>query len=424
MSSADTSERHPSARAISKLASVSVGQAHHRGLYGDGGGLFLQVSERGAKSWIFRFKKDGRLRVMGLGPAHTISLAEARERARECRKLRLDRVDPIEERRGRQVAAKLEAAKALTFAECAAAYIEAHRSGWRNAKHAAQWSATLAAYVDPVFGALPVQAVDVGLVMRAVEPIWSTKPETASRVRGRIESVLDWASARGYRAGENPARWRGHLENLLPRRSKVRRVEHHAALPYREICDFMAELRQQPGTASRALEFAILTASRTGEAIGARWDEINLAEQLWTVPGERMKAGKEHRVPLSDRAMALVAEMAAIRSGPYVFPGAKLSRALSNMALLMLLRRMGRGDLTAHGFRSTFRDWAAEATAFPAEVAEMALAHVVGDKVEAAYRRGDLFQKRRQLAEAWAAYCDSPAPSVEVVPIRANGPKE
>ena len=248
MSSADTSERRPSARVIGKLTSVSVRQAHHRGLYGDGGGLFLQVSERGAKSWIFRFKKDGRLRVMGLGPVHTISLAEARERARECRKLRLDGLDPIEERRGRQVAARLEAAKALTFAECAAAYVEAHRLGWRNAKHAAQWSATLAAYVNPIFGALPVQAVDVGLVMRAVEPIWSAKPETASRVRGRVESVLDWAAARGYRAGENPARWRGHLENLLPRRSKVRRVAHHAALPYREICDFVAELRQQPNT--------------------------------------------------------------------------------------------------------------------------------------------------------------------------------
>ncbi len=216
MSSADTPERRPVPRVVGKLTSVSVRQAHRRGLYGDGGGLFLQVSERGAKSWIFRFKKDGRLRVMGLGPVHTISLAEARERARQCRKLRLDGVDPIEKRRGRRVEARLEAAKALTFAECAAAYIEAHRSGWRNAKHAAQWSATLAAYVHPVFGTLPVQAVDVALVLRAVEPIWSTRPETASRVRGRIESVLDWAAARGYRAGENPARWRGHLENLLP----------------------------------------------------------------------------------------------------------------------------------------------------------------------------------------------------------------
>jgi integrase len=404
---------------IGKLTTLSVRQAKRRGLYGDGGGLFLQVSERGSKSWIFRFKKAGRLRVMGLGPAHTVKLAEARDRARECRKLRLDGIDPIEARRGQQLAARLEAAKTMTFAECAAAYIAAHRPGWRNAKHAKQWSATLATYVNPMLGNLSVQAVDVSLVLRVLEPIWTAKPETASRVRGRIESVLDWAAARGYRAGDNPARWRGHLENLLPARSKVRRVEHHAALAYPEIGTFMAELRQQRGIAARALEFTILTVARTGEVIGARWNEINMVERLWTVPGERMKAGKEHRVPLSDRALAIVDEMSSIRSGDYVFPGAKAGRALSNMALLMLLRRMSRGDLTAHGFRSSFRDWVAEATAFPAEIAEMALAHVVGDRVEAAYRRGDLFQKRRQLAEAWAKFCATPSSAGRVVPIRA-----
>jgi integrase len=386
------------ARLIGKLTILSVRQARRRGLYGDGGGLFLQVSESGAKSWVFRFKKNGRLRVMGLGPTHTVSLAEARDKARECRKQRLDGMDPIDARRGRQLAARLEAAKGMTFAECASAYIATHRAGWRNAKHAAQWSATLATYVDPVFGNLPVQAIDVGLVLRALEAIWTAKPETASRVRGRIESVLDWATARGYRAGENPARWRGHLENLLPRRSKVRRVEHHAALPYAELPEFMAELRLKNGAAPRALEFAILTAARTGEVIGATWAEIDLEAGLWTVPAGRMKAGREHRVPLSASAFAILPPLYEARTGDKVFP-------ISNMAMLMLLRRMGRADLTAHGFRSTFSDWCAEQTSFPSEVREMALAHVVGDKVEAAYRRGDLFEKRRQLAEAWAAFC-------------------
>ena len=228
---------------------------------------------------------------------------------------------------------------------------------------------------------------------------------------------MDWATARGFRKGDNPARWRGHLESLLPARNKVRRVEHHAALPYVELAAFMVELQGQEGVAARALEFAILTAARTGEVIGARWDEINLAERLWTVPGERMKAGKEHRVPLSDRALAIVNAMAEIRSGDFVFPGGKEGRPLSNMSLLMTMRRMGRSDFTAHGFRSSFRDWAAERTNFPSEVAEMALAHVVADKVEAAYRRGDLFQKRRQLADAWAKFCAAPAASGNVVPI-------
>lgn len=243
---------------------------------------------------------------------------------------------------------------------------------------------------------------------------------TASRVRGRIESILDWATARGYREGENPARWRGHFDNLLPARAKVRRVEHHAALPYAEIGPFMAELRAQDGVSARALEFVILTAARTGEVIGALWDGINIAERLWTIPAQRMKAGKEHRVPLSARALAIIEKMAAIRSGELVFPGGKEGRPLSNMAFLMLLRRMGRSDLTAHGFRSSFRDWAAERTNFPSEVAEMALAHAVSDKVEAAYRRGFLFQKRRQLAEAWAKFCAAaPTPAGLVAPLQA-----
>jgi integrase len=382
--------------------------------------LYVQISAGGAKSWVFRFREAGKLREMGLGPLHTIGLAEARQRAHECRKARLDGRDPIADREASRVAAKLDAAKAMTFEACAERYVAAHKTGWRNAKHAAQWTATLNAYVYPSFGTLPVQTVDVGLVLRAVEPIWATKPETASRVRGRIEAILDWATARGYRTGENPARWRGHLENLLPKRSKVRRVEHHAALPYAEIGAFMAELRQQEGVAAGALEFAILTAARTGEVIGARWTEINAPERLWAIPAERMKGGREHRVPLSDAALAIVEKMAAIRSGDFVFPGAKAKRPLSNMAFLMLLRRMRRDGSTAHGFRSTFRDWAAERTTFPAEVAEMALAHTVGDKVEAAYRRGDLFDKRRQLSGAWAKFCASPTALGSVVPLRGG----
>jgi integrase len=406
------------ARTIGKLTALAVDRAKRRGYYGDGGGLWLQVSATGAKSWVFRFKEAGKLREMGLGPVHTIGLAEAREKARECRRMRLDGTDPIEAKKAARQSQRLESAKAMTFRQCAEAYIKAHKASWRNPKHAAQWPSTLAAFVNPVFGSLPVQAVDVGHVMKVLEPIWSTKPETAGRVRGRIESVLDWATARGYRQGENPARWRGHIENLLPKKGKVRRVEHHAALPYPEIGTFIAELRQQEGVAAQALEFTILTAARTGEVIGAKWDEFDLGERLWTVPGERMKAGKGHRVPLSDAALTIVEKMAEIRQSDFVFPGGKANRPLSNMAFLMLLRRMGCGDLTAHGFRSSFRDWAAERTTFPAEVAEMALAHAVSDKVEAAYRRGDLFQKRRQLAEAWARFCATPPTTGRVVPIR------
>ncbi len=408
------------ARTIGKLTALAVNQAKRRGYYGDGGGLFLQVSASGAKSWVFRFKDGGRLREMGLGPTHTVSLAEARQKALECRKARLDGRDPIEARRAERMRLKFDAAKAMTFAACAERYIALHKAGWRNPKHAAQWPATLSTYVYPFFGLLPVQAIDVGLVMKAIEPIWVQKPETAGRVRGRIESVLDWATARGYRQGENPARWRGHLENLLPKKSKVRRIEHHAALPYAEIAVFMAELRKQEGVAARALEFAILTAARTGEVIGATWGEIDLDERLWTVPGERMKAGKEHRVPLSGAALAIVEEMRKIRRGDHIFPGPKEGRPISNMAMLMLLRRMDRGDLTAHGFRSSFRDWAAERTTFPAEVAEMALAHTVSDKVEAAYRRGDLFLKRRQLSEAWAKFCKAAPAAGQLVPIRTR----
>lgn len=373
-------------------------------MYADGGGLYLQISRSGTKSWIFRFALEGREREMGLGPLHTIGLSDARLLATEARKLKLRGEDPIEARKAERQAKRLDDARAMTFKQAAAAYIKANKAGWKNAKHAAQWEATLAAYADAIFGALPVAAVDTGLVMKALEAIWTEKPETASRLRGRVESVLDWATARGYRKGENPARWRGHLEKLLPARSKVKAVEHHAALPYRELPKFMAALRDQAGNGARALEFAILTAARTGEVIGATWDEIDLDAETWTVPKKRMKAKREHRIFLSDSALAVLKPLKEAARSNYVFPGGKDGKPLSNMAMLTTLKRMKRDDLTAHGFRSTFRDWAAEMTDYPSEVVEMALAHVVGNKVEAAYRRGDLFEKRKGLMGDWEKF--------------------
>ena len=410
-------------RHVEKLSALAVSRAKARGYLGDGGGLYLQVSTSGAKSWVFRFKDRGRLREMGLGSVHAIGLAEARKCATACRQMRLDGTDPIAVKKAGRLKAKLEAARAMTFRQCAEAYIEAHKAGWQNAKHAAQWSATLKTYAYPVFGALPVQAVDVALIAKVLEPIWKTKTETASRLRGRIERVLDWATVRGYRQGDNPARWRGHLDQLLPARSRVQKVQHHAALPYAEVGQFMAELREQVTTSALALEFLILTATRTAEVMGAIWTEIDLDAAVWTIPAERMKAKKEHRVPLSKPALAILKRLHKHRAGEFVFMGAKPGRPLSNMALLMLLERVDRSDLTVHGFRSTFRDWAAERTSYPNHVVEQALAHTIGDKVEAAYRRGDLFAKRRKLMDEWARYCAKPAPvtaASNVVPIGAR----
>ena len=411
------------ARTVGRLTALKVEKARQPGMYADGAGLYLRVTNEGTKSWVFRFMLNGRPRWMGLGPFSLVGLHEARGKALDARRLHHQRIDPIDARRAVREQERLRTARAMTFKQCAERYIEAHRSGWRNAKHAAQWAATLATYADPFIGALPVQAVDTALVMKVLEqevrdasdrppaPLWTARPETAGRLRGRIESILDWARVRGYRDGENPARWRGHLDKLLPARAKVRKVEHHAALPYHELPDFMAALRTHEGIAARALEFAILTAARTGEVIGARWSEIDLGEKLWTIPLERMKAGKEHRVPLSARAVGILEEMQPLRhldkGSAFVFPGGKPGQPLSNMAFLMLLRRMKRDDLTAHGFRSSFRDWAAERTNFPSEVAEMALAHTVSSKVEAAYRRGDLFERRRRLMTAWSTFCNT-----------------
>jgi integrase len=332
------------------------------------------------------------------------------------RKLRLDGIDPLQQKRAGRDAAAVERAKAISMRECATAYVTAHQAAWKGPANAKQWEASLATYVYPSLGALPVRDIDVGLVMRVVEPLWAEKPETANRVRRRIEAVLDWATARGHRVGENPARWRGHLETLLPARGKVQPVEHHAALPYAELGAFVAELRQQSGTATRALELLILTAARSDEVLGATWAEIDLANRVWTIPAERMKSAKEHRVPLSDAALAVLGQPGS--PSALVFPSARNGKRQYRMTLFDQLRRMGRGDLTAHGFRSSFRDWAAERSAFPAEVAEMALAHSVGTAVERSYRRGDLFDKRRQIMDAWARYCAAPSAPGEVVALR------
>jgi integrase len=408
------------ARSIERLSAAKVSNAKP-GMYCDGGGLYLQAS-LGAdgeikKSWIFRFALHGRERQMGLGSLHEISLAKARQKATDCREQVKEGIDPIDARNVSRAATAAKNAKAKKFDECAAEYITAQRAGWSNATHRQQWTNSLATYVSPVLGRLPVAAIDVDLVVKVLQPIWEKKPETASRVRGRIEAVLDWATAKKLRQGDNPARWKGNLEHLLSQRSRA--VEHYTALPYAEIGAFLAELRQNDGVASRALEFAILTATRSGEVLRARWDEIDLSSRLWTVPAGRMKAGKEHRIPLSAPAVAVLERMARVRESEFVFPGTRRA-VLSEMAMLAILKRMGRA-VTVHGFRSTFRDWAAERTNFPNEMLEMALAHAVSDKVEAAYRRGDMFDKRRKLMDAWAAYCaKSAAPIGEVVPLRAQ----
>ena len=420
------------ARAIERLTAQRVERLKkvekpQPGMYADGGGLYLRVTPEGAKNWVLRYMLDSRPRWMGLGPLSLYGLADARTRALDARRKRHEGIDPIEARRAERTRQRLDAAKAITFKQCAESYIASHGAGWRNEKHKYQWSATLNAYACPVIGALPVQAVDTPLLLKVLGPIWTTKPETASRVRQRIENILDFARVCSYRDGENPARWRGHLDKLLPARSNVRQVEHLAALPYAELPAFLGNLRNREAIAARALEFLILTAARTGEVIGARWNEIDLLDKTWTVPAALMKAHREHRVPLSTRGLAILREMQTVLhrndDNAYVFPGRKPSRPLSNMAFLMLLRRMDLDDLTVHGFRATFKTWASERTSFQNEIAEAALAHVIGDKVEQAYRRGDLFEKRRRLMQQWATFCNTAPPQESpsnVTPLHAS----
>ena len=391
-----------------KLTALKVKNLTAPGRYGDGGGLWLQVRDSHRRSWLFRYARDGKARQMGLGSTGTVSLAEARAAAEDCRRQLQAGADPLSARAAVEAVRK-SAASIVTFRSVAERYLAAHESGWKNAKHRLQWSSTLEAHAYPTIGNRSVASITTGDVMTVLEPIWHVMPETASRLRGRIESVLDYAKAREWRNGENPARWRGHISNMLPRRNKARTVQHHAALPWAKMAAFWAELSEESGTAAAALRFAILTAARTSEVVGARWSEIDIAENVWAVPAARMKAGKEHRVPLSTAAVNLLQPYAAIRStassDEFVFAGQREGKPLSTMAMAMLLRRMKRDDVTVHGFRSTFRDWCAETTEYPREVAEAALAHALADKVEAAYRRGDLFEKRKAMMEAWAAFC-------------------
>ncbi len=405
---------------VKPLTAVDV-RSKPPGRHGDGGGLYLLAKGPDSAFWLFRYKVAGKMREAGLGRARgrgATPLAEARERAAAMlRDVRAGR-DPLAER---EQAARAAAIEARTFAQAAEAFVAAQAASWRNAKHAGQWRATLATYAFPTIGALPVAVVATEHVLAILTPLWQAKAETASRLRGRIEQVLDAERVHGNRSGENPARWRGHLDKLLPARSKVAPVEHHAALPWPDLPAFMRRLGVADGMGARALELAILTAARSGEVLGARWGEIDMEARTWTVPAARMKVGREHRVPLAEPTLALLHRLATLREDAdpsgFLFPGAAPGKPLSNMTMTAVLRRMKRADVVPHGFRSTFRDWAAETTGFPSEVVEMALAHAVGDKVEAAYRRGDLFEKRRQLMAAWASYATGPAEGA--IPIRS-----
>lgn len=405
------------ARTLSKLSALSVGRAKEKGLYADGGGLYLQVGASGGKSWLFRFMRHGKAHAMGLGALNAVTLAEARVKAGDCRKLLAGGLDPLDAKKTEQTQARLAAAKGTTFEACAKAYIESHKASWRQERHAKQWDQALAKHAYPIMGKLPVQSIDTALVMKVLEPIWQKKTETAKRLRGRIECILDWAKVREYRQGENPARWRGHLENLLARPSKLIKVEHFAALPYTKINGFLQSLDSQAGLGAEALKLVIFTACRSNEVLAATWDEIDFDNKVWTIPGERMKTGKEHRVPLTAPALAILKDLKRDRYSVketgrepslYVFPSPKGDAPLSNVVMLALLKRMKRRDITVHGFRSSFRDWAAEQTNFPREVAEAALAHAIQSRVEAAYRRSDLFDKRHLLMEKWARYCQQP----------------
>ncbi|MFL9827178.1 tyrosine-type recombinase/integrase [Rhodoplanes sp. SY1] len=379
------------------------------GKYEDGRGLRLVVSGTGARKWVLRYMRAGRRVEMGLGSFPTVTLADARAQATDARRLLDAGRDPLAARRSERAAA----AGGATFGAFALTLLDTIEAGFRNEKHRAQWRATLTTYAAPIWSKR-LADIDTDEVLACLKPIWQTKPETASRVRGRIERVLDAAAARGLRSRENPARWRGHLANLLPKRAKLSRG-HHAAMPFDQVPAFLAKLRAMEGISARALEFAVLTAARSGEVLGARWSEIDLDAKVWTVPASRMKAGREHRVPLTGRCVAILTALAETKVSEFVFPGAKPGKPLSVMALTMVLRRAKRGDLTVHGFRSAFRDWAGERTSFPREIAEAALAHVVGDATERAYRRGDALEKRRRLMEAWAGYCTAPAATSGVV---------
>lgn len=390
-----------------KLTVVAVQRMKEPGLHGDGLGLYLNVAATGSKSWIYRYMLHGRARSMGLGSVHDVTLAQAREKAARYRSIVKSGIDPLEGKHAERAQHRADAAKRITFGKAAEQYIAAHQDSWKNAKHQSQWTNTIRDYAKPMIGNMDVANITTEHILRVMQPIWSDKTETAVRLRGRIEKILDWCSVRGFRSGVNPARWKGNLDSLLPPAARVQKKGHFAALPYKDMTGFMQELKAAAGTAARAVEFAILTAARSGEVRGARWEEIDMQERLWIIPAERMKMGKEHRVPLSDAATAVLQSMFPQECG-LVFPGIEKGgqpRPMSDMSMTAVLRRMKYSEITVHGFRSTFRDWCAETTDYSNEVAEMALAHIVRNKVEAAYRRGDLMDKRRLLMSDWGRFC-------------------
>lgn len=410
--------------AIERLTALGVSRLREPGMYPDGGNLWVQVSPSGTKSWALRYTLNGKARQAGLGSLLDLTLSEARDLAREARRLLKEGRDPIEERRAKLAAQRADVAKTLTFKQAAERFIAAHKAGWKSEKHAEQWTATLTSYAYPVVGDLAASAIDTALVLKVLEPIWTGKPETASRVRGRVESVLSWATARGYRTGPNPAAWRGHLDRLLPAKSKVKKVRNHPAVPIDEVPALTAALRASPSSSSSALQFMLLTAGRTGEIIGATWHEIDTNAKTWVVPASRMKGAREHRVPLSDEALAILEALPREDGNPHLFLGGRKGHGLSNMSLLMLLK--GLPDFSSyvpHGLRSSFRDWAGERTNFPRELAEQALAHQVGDETERAYRRADALERRRKLMAAWAKFATSEprSPATDnVIGIRKN----
>ena len=404
-------------RLLNRLSAKAVTTASP-GEHPDGNGLFLVVAESGSRSWVLKFKRNGRKREMGLGPASVIGLAKARDLATDARRLIAQGLDPIEHRRAEQAAAKIEAAKAVSFETFATTFMNGREAGLRNAKHRQQWRNTLATYAFPVIGNLPVGEIDTSMILRILNPIWQRKPETASRVRGRIEAILDAARVQGLRDGVNPALWRGHLAHILPAITNVRAVKHHAALAWRELPGFVASLRERDGVAAKALLFTILCASRSGEVRLARWSEIDIENKLWTIPKERMKARREHRVPLSMAAIAVLEAMPRRDADALVFPGASKERPMSDMTLTAVLRRMERGDLTVHGFRSSFKDWCRERTSFADILSEFSLAHTVGDKTTRAYGRSDLLDQRRALMQAWSDFVTSAERADNVIALR------
>ena len=405
------------ARKAKELGALEVGRLDKPGLHfvGAVAGLALQITDSGARSWVLRVMVGGKRREMGLGGFPDVTLAGAKEAARTARAKIKEGIDPIEDNKAKRSALQAARSASITFSEAAQTYISVMEAEWTNDKHAAQWRNTLSTYAFPVMGNIYVRDIEQSHVMRVLEPIWNTKTETATRLRGRIENVLDWARVRGYRTGENPARWRGHLDMVLATPGKIQKVEHHPALPFDDLGAFMALLRQVEGMGARALEFAILTAARSGEVRGATWAEVDLNDASWTIPASRMKAKREHRAALNEEAVTLLNSLP--RTGDLIFPNVK-GTILSDMTLTAVLKRMGRSDITAHGFRSTFRDWCSEKTNYPRDVAEMALAHSIGDKVEAAYRRGDLFEKRRRLMREWGKFSSKAQMAGEVIPLK------